>query len=82
MLSKTYEFLIYGAVSLILTLIYFACFNVAKSGYGYTGHGGYASGRGASYWYNRNFDENRYPSNRENSVDGNRFSQRGLSGGK
>lgn len=78
--NKFNELIIYILVIILLTIIYFACFNVAASGYGYPGYRGY--GHHHSYWYYNNYDESYYPSNRENSVNGNKFSQRGLSGGK
>lgn len=80
MKNKTYELIIYLCTIIILTIIYFACFNVAESGYGYPGYRGYHYHH--SFWYYRGYDEGFYPSNRENSIDGNKFSQRGLSGGK
>ena len=80
--GKTFEFLIYICLIIVLAIIYFACFNVAYKGYGYPGYRGYHHRHYHSFWYIRNYDESYYPSNRENSVNGNRFSQRGLSGGK
>ncbi|MBS4760164.1 MAG: hypothetical protein KHX03_05660 [Clostridium sp.] len=80
--DKGFELIIYICLIIVLGVIYFACFNAAQKGYGYPGYGGYHRTHYHSWWYVRNYDESYYPSNRENSVGGNRFSQRGLSGGK
>ena len=81
--GKNFELIVYICVIVVLTTIYFACFNVSQKGYGYPGYRGYHHHHHYSSWfYMRNYDESYYPSNRENSVNGNRFSQRGLSGGK
>lgn len=77
---KLYDKLIYLILIIVLTAVYFACFKPANEGYGYSGYKGFH--RHHSIWYIRNYDEGYDPSNRENSVGGNRFSQRGLSGGK
>lgn len=79
-MTKRYDFLIYLIIILLLGIIYFACFNVAKKGYGYAGYRGYHHHH--SFWYTRGYDESFYPSNRETSTNGNKFSGRGLSGGK
>ena len=79
-MTKFYENLIYIVVIILLGIIYFGCFNVAESGYGYAGYKGYH--RHHSYWYIRNYDESYNPSVREDSLNGNKFSKRGLSGGK
>ena len=79
MINK-FNWLIYIVVALIMVCIYFSCFNVAKTGYGYSGYKGFH--RHHSFWYFRGYEEGYNPSNRENSVGGNKFSQRGLSGGK
>lgn len=79
MINK-YNTIIYIIVVAILTGIYFACFNVAKTGYGYPGYKGFH--RHHSFWYIRTHDESYDPSNRESSLNGNKFSRRGLSGGK
>ena len=79
-MTKMYEILIYGIVIVILGGIYIACFSPAQRGYGYPGYRGYH--RHHSHWYIRHYDESFDPSVREDSVDGNKFSKRGLSGGK
>lgn len=81
MTNKVFEIIIYICVAIVLTIIYFACFSAASKGYGYPGYHGYHRHH-SSFWYFRGHDESYSPSNRENSVNGNRFSQRGLSGGK
>lgn len=78
--TNKYEWVIYLVVIVILGIIYFASFNVAYTGYGYSGYRGYH--RHHSYWYHRDYDESYDPSVREDSVNGNKFSKRGLSGGK
>ena len=78
--GKNFEFIIYICLIVVLAIIYFSCFNASSKGYGYPGYRGYHHHH--SFWYYRGYDESFYPSNRENSVNGNKFSQRGLSGGK
>lgn len=83
MKDKTFEIIIYICLIIVLAIIYFACFNIAQNGYGYPGYRGYHHHHHChSWWYRRNYDESYSPSNRENSLYGNRASQRGLSGGK
>lgn len=79
-MTKFSEIVIYVCLILVLGLIYHACFSVAETGYGYPGYRGYHHHH--SFWYVRNYDQSYYPSNREDSVNGNRYSKRGLSGGK
>lgn len=79
---KYFEIIIYICLIIVLAIIYFACFNIAEKGYGYPGYRGYHSHHSHSRWYIRDYDESYSPSNRENSLYGNRASQRGLSGGK
>ena len=79
-MTKIFEIIVYGIVIAMLGVIYFACFNVAQTGYGYPGYRGYNHHH--SYWYFIRYDESYDPSVRENSVDGKKISQRGLSGGK
>jgi len=74
------EFLIYILTTAVLSMIYMSCCDYAEKGYGYTGYRGFHHHH--SWWYCRNYDENLSASNRENSQSGNKFSQRGLSGGK
>ncbi|MCR5261031.1 MAG: hypothetical protein K6C94_04260 [Candidatus Gastranaerophilales bacterium] len=74
------EIIIYVVTILLLTTVYYACFNYAEKGYGYTGYRGFHHHR--SFWYYRNTNEAFSPSNRESSQSGNNFSRRGLSGGK
>lgn len=82
MKDKYFEIIIYICLIIVLAIIYFACFNIAEKGYGYPGYRGYHSHHSHSRWYIRDYDESYSPSNRENSLYGNRASQRGLSGGK
>lgn len=82
MKDKYFEIIIYICLIIVLAIIYFACFNIAQKGYGYPGYRGYHSHHSHSRWYIRDYDESYSPSNRENSLYGNRASQRGLSGGK
>ena len=79
-INKFEEILIYSITITVLTTIYLACFNPAYKGYGYSGYRGFHNHH--SIFYIRHYDEGFYPSNREDSVNGNRFSKRGLSGGK
>ncbi len=80
MTDEVKKWLIYLTVIIILTIIYFICFKESQNGYGFPGYRGYH--RHHSVWYFRGFEQSMYPSNRENSLNGNKFSQRGLSGGK
>lgn len=82
MTNKLYEITVYLCVIVVLGIIYAECFNQAEKGYGYPGYGGYHRIHYHSFWYLRTHDEAYYASNRENSLNGNKFSQRGLSGGK
>ena len=80
MIRNQIEWLIYILVILSLFTIYTSLKPIAASGYGYPGHKGFH--RHHSHWYFRKHDQAHYPSTRENSLNGSRFSQRGLSGGK
>lgn len=79
-MTKIYEIAVYIIVILMLGVIYFACFNVASTGYGYPGYRGYH--RHHSYWYIRHYDQNYGPSVREKSLGGHNASGRGMHGGK
>lgn len=74
------KILVYCIIILVLNIIYLSCFKYARDGYGYSGYRGFHHHH--SIWYIRNYEEGFYPSNREDSVNGNKFSKRGLSGGK
>ncbi|MBQ7449940.1 hypothetical protein IJS77_00860 [bacterium] len=80
MMIKMYEMITYAIVVIMLGVIYFACFNVAHTGYGYSGYKGYH--RAHSYWYIRHYDQNYGPSVREKSLGGHNASGKGMSGGK
>lgn len=82
MINKIFEYTVYFCVAVVLFIIYCECFTFADRGYGYPGYAGYHRTHYHSFWYVRDHDEAYYASNRENSVGGNKFSQRGLSGGK
>ena len=79
-MTRKYDFWIYITIIILLGILYIACFKAAERGYGYAGYRGYHHHH--SFWYYRGYDEGFYPSNRENSVNGNKFSQKGLQGGK
>ena len=74
------EWLLYILVIILLFIAYASIKPIALKGYGYPGHNGFH--RHHSHWYRCRHDYSRYPSTRENSLNGSRFSQRGLSGGK
>ena len=74
------EKIIYLLVIVMLGLAYLICFDLAKRGHGYIGADRHF--RRHSIWYIRHYDHGYYASNRERSAHGNRFSSRGLSGGK
>lgn len=78
--NKHFEYIVYICVFCILMLVYIACASYSYKGYGYPGYRGYH--RHHSYWYIRHYDNYYGASNRESSVSGNRYSRRGLSGGK
>ena len=82
MTRKFYEIAVYICVIIGLWIIYSECNNFANKGYGCPGYGGYNRTHYHSFWYIRNHDEAYSGSVRENSTNGNKFSQRGLSGGK
>ena len=63
-----------------LVVIYFACFHLSYEGYGYPGYRGYHHHH--SHWYFGRHDYAYDTSIRENSVNGSRFSRKGISGGK
>jgi len=72
---------VYGALAISLCGVNYWINKKSEEGYGYSGYRGFA--RTHSSWYRRDYDHGIImASNRENSVTGNRFSQRGLSGGK
>ena len=79
-MNKFEEKIVYCIVIVSLVIIYFACFIYADEGYGYSGYKGFHHHH--SFWYARHYDESFSPINREDSTSGNRFSKRGLSGGK
>ena len=79
-MNSSTEKIIYFMLGCIFVVIYFICFDLAKRGHGYVGSD--RAFRSHSFWYVRNYDHSFYPSNRERSVNGNRFSSRGISGGK
>ncbi len=79
-MNKIKEFLIYILITILMAIIYINCSKAAENGYGYSGYRGFQHHH--SFWYIRRYNENYYPSNRENSISGNNFSKRGLSGGK
>ena len=78
--SKQFEIIVYIGLVLFLTILYFSCTSYSCSGYGYPGYKGYH--RHHSFWYIRHHDHYYGTSNRESSLSGNRYSRRGLSGGK
>ena len=79
-MTKIFEIIVYGIVIAMLGVIYFACFNVAQTGYGYPGYRGYHHHH--SYWYFRHYDESYNPSVREHSIGGHNASGKGMHGGK
>lgn len=80
MTNRLFELIIYICLIVFLIILYHLLFGVAEKGYGYSGYRGYHHHH--SYWYYRGYDEGYYPSAREDSVNGSKFSKRGLSGGK
>ena len=82
MTNRNYEILIYACLVIVLFVLFQYCDILAQKGYGYPGYKGYHGTHYHSHWYVRNYDESYSSSVRENSVGGNRMSQRGLSGGK
>lgn len=74
----------YTIMGIFLIAIYFLCFNLAETGYGYPGYRGYTNHRAyyIGYGYFGNYDVYRSPSNRETSSGGSRFSRKGINGGK
>lgn len=79
-MTKFFNVICYILLIIVLTIVYFACFNVANKGYGYPGYRGYHHHH--SYWYIGGYDHYYGSSVRENSVSGSRFSQKGIHGGK
>ena len=64
-----------------LILVYAACFSAAYRGYGYPGYRGYHHHHHSSWYFGRH--DSAYGSSvRENSVNGSRFSRKGINGGK
>lgn len=82
MKGRFYEIIIYCCLGLVLFVLFLYCNGLAMKGYGYPGYRGYYRTHYHSFWYVRRYDESYSSSVRENSVGGNRMSQRGLSGGK
>ncbi len=80
MINKSFNFICYIVLIVVLTLVYFACANYSYKGYGYPGYRGYHHRH--SYWYYGRYDHYYGSSVRENSVSGSRFSQKGIHGGK
>ncbi len=78
--NKRYEYIVYICIIGILSILYFACGAYSSAGYGYPGYKGYH--RPHSIWYVRKYNHYYGASNRESSISGNRYSRRGLSGGK
>lgn len=75
------ELIIYVVVVLVFLGLFLYFSKMSTDGYGYPGYEGFRRPT-HNLWHHRNYDESYSPSNRENSLYGNRFSQRGLSGGK
>lgn len=78
--NKNFEIMIYICFAVVLGILYLSCANYSDKGYGYPGYRGYH--RHHSFWYIRHHNHYYGASNRESSVSGNRYSRRGLSGGK
>ena len=77
---KGFNLICYLILIVVLTIIYFACFRFSYKGYGYPGYRGYHHHH--SHWYIVRHDYAYDTSVRENSVNGSRFSRKGISGGK
>ena len=80
MTNKFFNFICYISLIVVLVVVYFACFKFAYQGYGYPGYRGYHHHH--SFWYISRHDSYYSSSVRENSVNGSRFSQKGIHGGK
>ena len=77
---KGFNAICYLILITVLVVIYFACFHFSYEGYGYPGYRGYHHHH--SRWYFSRHDYAYDTSVRENSVNGSRFSRKGISGGK
>ena len=76
------EVLIYLITIGLLGTAYVNCFNVARTGYGYSGYKGFEGKNRPFFTHHPIYGHFTPPSNRELSENGNRFSRRGLNGGK
>jgi hypothetical protein len=79
-MTRLFNVICYITLIAVLTIIYFACFNLSYEGYGYPGHRGYHHHH--SHWYFCSHDYAYDTSVRENSVSGSKFSRKGINGGK
>ena len=76
------QFFIIASLIIAIGALYYISTREAEEGRGYRGYRGFH--RASSHWYRANYDQTpAYAvSNREDSLKGNKFSKRGLSGGK
>lgn len=80
MTNKFFNFICYTALIVTLVIVYSACRTYSAKGYGYPGYRGYHHHH--SHFYYCRYDHYYGSSVRENSVNGSRFSQKGIHGGK
>ena len=77
---KVFYMVCYILLILFCMSLYMACGKMSARGYGYPGYGGFYRHH---YFYYTNSDLYYYgKSNRENSLSGSKYSQRGINGGK
>lgn len=80
-MTKWFNFICYAILIVVLFIVYQACYQFSYNGYGYPGYHGYHHHH-HSFWYFHRHDSNYGASVRENSVNGSKFSRKGISGGK
>lgn len=78
---KGFNAICYLILITVLVIVYFACFHFSYEGYGYPGYHGYHHHH-HSHWYFYRHDYAYDTSVRENSVNGSKFSRKGINGGK
>jgi len=78
---KGFNAICYLILITVLVIVYFACFHFSYEGYGYPGYHGY-NHHYHSHWYFYRHDYAYDTSVRENSVNGSKFSRKGINGGK